>query len=78
MSACKPKENKIDFDYEALYRTEYTMPFEEVAYKTSRASHGYTLKNEQGYNGWYYMYGKGQYKEMSFKGRLKSLRKHSK
>lgn len=68
MSACKPKENKIDFDYEALYRTEYTMPFEEVAYKTSRASHGYTLKNEQGYNGWYYMYGKGQYKEMSFNG----------
>lgn len=69
MSGCKTKENKSEFDYGSLYKKVYEQPFPEQSGKTSRAMYGYTLKNEQGYNGWYYMYSDGgRYFEMTFGG----------
>ncbi len=52
-----PPVEPSEFDYAGLYQTVYTQPFPEEARLTSRASHGYTCKLEQGYNGWSYLYG---------------------
>ena len=59
------------FDYAALYRTEYSAPFAPLSAEalTSRARYGYTCIAEQGYNGWYYLYGKdGAYEPMTYDG----------
>ncbi|MEG1707029.1 MAG: hypothetical protein RR291_05995, partial [Clostridia bacterium] len=67
--ACKPEENQNDgFDYNALYETQPSAPYPIVkAGKTNKANFGYTLKEEQGYNGWYYMYeAKGVLAQMTF------------
>lgn len=71
LQACAPaddKENGTVFDYEALYDSSPTSPFGPVEKgTTNRASYGYTLKSEQGYNGWYYLYySDGAYGEMTY------------
>ena len=74
MSGCRPSENEQEqetFDYAALYRTEYSAPFAPLSAETltSRARYGYTCIAEQGYNGWYYLYGKdGAYEPMTYDG----------
>ena len=57
MSACKQDDSPETFDYASLYRTSREEPYAEEARLTSRARYGYTLSQEQGYNGWYYLYG---------------------
>lgn len=49
-----------DFDYDGLYDSpERSEPYGDMTMaKLNMASYGYTLKSEQGYNGWYYMSGK--------------------
>lgn len=73
MTACRKKEKPIDtvkteFDYDALYRSNLSEPYAEVASGgTNKARYGYTLKAEQGYNGWYYLYDDGSgYKNMTY------------
>ena len=72
MSGCKettaPIKPQSDFDYDALYHTEITAayPTVEPGY-SNKASYGYTLKSEQGYNDWYYLYEEdGAYAQMTY------------
>lgn len=72
MSACNEPVEPIvptdGFDYDALYRTEATSAYALVEPGCSnKASYGYTLKSEQGYNDWYYLYETdGAYTQMAF------------
>ncbi len=67
MSACRQNDTEEVFDYASLYRTERDTPYAEGERLTSRARYGYTLSAEQGYNGWYYLYGaEGAYSEMRY------------
>lgn len=66
MNGCQIKE-KFSFDYDTLYHEERTTAYEEIPRATSRARYGYTHATEQGYNGWYYMYGASEnFAEMQF------------
>lgn len=69
MSGCEKsgKGAEETFDYAALYRSERTEPYPEEDRLTTRARYGYTLSSEQGYNGWYYLFGsEEEYAEMTF------------
>lgn len=67
MCACKPHETQEVFDYQALYTKERTQPYEETEGMTSRARYGYTCAEKQGYNGWYYLFGReGAFNEMTW------------
>ncbi len=59
LCACKTPAQD-DFDYDGLYDSpERSEPYGDMTMaKLNMASYGYTLKSEQGYNGWYYMSGK--------------------
>ena len=63
----KPEEPAVEFDYDGLYRSRRQERYPEDGGLTSRASHGYTLVGEQGYNGWYYLEDAGDgYREMTY------------
>lgn len=65
-SAEEPEEPEM-FDYDRLYQSVRTSAYPEDGGMTSRASHGYTLSGEQGYNGWYYLSSAGgRYEEMTY------------
>ncbi len=72
LGGCNVKEkdnpNTAEFDYEKLYRSERTEPYDAPRQgTTSRASYGYTAKAEQGFNGWYYLFGdNGGYSRMTY------------
>ena len=61
LAGCKDKvkreeEEKEMIKYGDLYKQEVTAPYpEDSGRKIFKASHGYTLMNKQGYNGWYYV-----------------------
>lgn len=67
ITACKP--NVVDppnpggsesFDYDRIYAEKRSEPFQlNQPDQTHKASHGYSFKQEQGYNGWYYKYSSG-------------------
>lgn len=65
LAGCKDKvkreeEEKEMIKYSDLYKQEVTAPYpEDSERKIFKASHGYTLMNKQGYNGWYYVDGNG-------------------
>lgn len=63
-----PDQNMNQFDYDGLYRTEATSAYPVVKPgQSNKASYGYTLKSQQGYNGWYYLYLQdGTYQQMTF------------
>ena len=73
MCACKPEEKA--FDFAALYMSERTQPYAEGEGLTSRARYGYTCASQQGYNGWYYLYGtEGSFREMAWDGAAQEWR----
>lgn len=55
-TACTKKEDPNKF-YNDLYTSDYVEVYKDEVRLTNKAQYGYTLKNEQGYNSWYYMYG---------------------
>lgn len=72
MTSCKtisaPPIEEEGYDYDNLYRTTISAPFPVAeSGETNRASYGYTLMSEQGYNGWSYLYSSGgQYSTMTY------------
>lgn len=62
------ENKKIPFDYASLYRSERTEAYPSpAAGTTSRASYGYVVKAEQGYNDWFYMFGAAvEYTQMAY------------
>ena len=74
LQACSPdnksQEESAVFDYDSLYSSNPTEPYAAPAGgTTNRASYGYTLKAEQGYNDWSYLYySGGTYAEMTYDG----------
>ena len=55
-TACTKKEDPNKF-YNDLYTSDYVEVYKDEVRLSNKAQYGYTLKNEQGYNSWYYMYG---------------------
>lgn len=74
LQACSPdnksQEESAVFDYDSLYSSNPTEPYAAPASgTTNRASYGYTLKAEQAYNDWSYLYySGGAYAEMTYDG----------
>lgn len=60
LAGCGPQpgseEDAALAEYAAIYENTPTEPYGETgAQDDQKAAYGYTLKNEQGYNGWYYL-----------------------
>lgn len=73
MSCQKSKPVVDNFNYDALYKTDYQEPFpSENNPDTTKASYGYLLMDQQGYNNWYYLVEKnGMYQEMTYSSKNK-------
>lgn len=71
LSACKPEEKPVEegITYSTLYHNEPQKSEPISGASVYKASYGYTLMQQQGYNGFTYEYGQsGQYTEMTHDG----------